>query len=294
MGYTNRHFRYLMRGISRHTLLYSEMITSQAILYGNPKHLLEFSPIEKPLVLQLAGSDPKGLALCAPIAEDFGYDELNLNIGCPSERAQAGDFGVCLMQKPQRVAECVAAMQASTKLAVSIKHRIGLGTEADFKKLAYFVSQTSQAGCRKYIVHARTALLDGLSPEKNRKVPPLRYDLVYALARDFSHLHIELNGGIRSLESAVALLKSGIDSDSQLGGIMIGRAAYENPYLFAQADRIFYDSKQEVPSRRQLLAHLEAYLEAWPQEQERSRILKHAFHLFKGLPGARFWRTYLS
>ena len=294
MGYTNRHFRYLMRAITKDTLLYSEMISSQAVLHGKREALLGFSSIEKPLVLQVAGSDPKSLSLCARIAEDFNYDEVNLNVGCPSADAQAGEFGVCLMQKPRKVAECVAAMQASTALPISIKHRIGLGREADFEKLSDFVSQTSQAGCRKYIVHARTALLSKLSPKKNRTVPPLRYDLVYALARDFAHLRIELNGGICDLQRAFALLKNGTDPKSPLGGIMIGRAAYERPYLFAQADRIFYGSTQAVPSRRQILGHLESYLEKWPQEGERTRILKYAFHLFKGLPGARFWRSYLS
>lgn len=295
MAYTNRHFRYLMRGITKHTLLYSEMLTSQTILHNKElRNLLGFSPLEKPLVLQIAGSDPKSLGLCARIAEDFGYDEINLNIGCPSSRAQAGGFGVCLMREPKKVAECIAAMRASSVLPVSVKHRIGLGTEAELEKLFHFVSQTSEAGCRKYIVHARTALLSGISPQKNRRIPPLRYDFVYALAREFVHLHIEINGGLRDLKSALALLKRDTLPSAQLSGVMIGRAAYERPCLFAQADRIFYNSKRKTPSYRQVLAHLEAYLEEWPQEQERSRILKHALHLCKGLPGARFWRNYLS
>ena len=296
MGYTNRHFRYFMRGITKETLLYTEMIPSQAILHGKCKDLLSFSPIEKPLVLQLAGSDPKSLALCTSIAEDFGYDEVNLNIGCPSARAEAGTFGLCLMQEPQRVAECISAMQVASNLPVSIKHRIGLGTEANFEKLCHFVSQTSQAGCRKYIVHARTGILSKLSPKKNRTIPPLRYDLVYALARAFQQLHIELNGGIHSLERGLSLLKDKRETGAQLSGIMIGRAAYERPYLFAEADQMFYKSTQKIPSRQKLLKHLEAYLgmKKYSSEKEMARVLKHALHLFQGLPGARFWRSYLS
>ena len=295
MGYTNRHFRYFMRGISKKTLLYSEMITSEAILHGKRERLLSFSPLEKPLVLQLAGSDPRSLALCAKIAEDFNYDEVNLNIGCPSAGAKAGNFGLCLMEEPERVAECIAAMRAAGSLGLSIKHRIGVGREANFEKLARFVSQTSQAGCRKYIVHARMGILSKLSPKKNRTVPPLRYDLVYALARDFKELHIELNGGVCDLEKALSLLRREDSSmpRGEIRGIMIGRAAYESPYLFAGADSIFYDSKQSPPSRREVLEHLEAYLEGHSSEN-RNRIVKQALHLFQGLPGARFWRRYLS
>ncbi len=328
MGNTDRHFRYLMRGITRHTLLYTEMISTSAILRGDSSRLLAFSPVEKPLVLQLGGANPKELAICARIAEDMGYDQVNLNVGCPSSRAVAGSFGASLMELPSLVAECYAKMQSCCTIPITIKHRLGIGLEMNveeiYSKLVFFVGEVARAGCRHYIVHARSALLASLSPKKNRKIPPLRYDFVYKLVKEFPHLSFVLNGGIRELESAkrilidfdleksignsdVACTKDTVFSTSpissfnlgkrgrgRLGGVMIGRGAYENPYAFSLADSCFYSEKEVPSTRQQVLNFLEDYLEQWPKKEDRSRILRHALNFFTGIPGARFWRRYLT
>ncbi len=295
MGCTDRHFRYFMRLISRKTLLYTEMITSSAILHGrhrNPQ-LLAFSPIEKPLVLQIAGTNPKDLASCATIAEDWGYDELNLNIGCPSLKAQQGGFGACLMARPKQVAECFAAIQQATHLPVSIKHRLGLSStdyESSYADLSHFVEQVAAAGCRKFIVHARIAILkNSSSPKQNRTVPPLRYDIVKQLARDFPHIDVEINGGIHDLDKANELLyNTGISS------VMIGRSAYENPYCFAFADQRFYGATYEPLSRRQILVAIQNYYASLTHKQAKQALVKHLLNLFTGLPGARSFRRHLS
>ena len=321
MGYTDRHFRYLMRSMTRNTVLYTEMLTCQALLHGDKTDLLGFDPIEKPLVLQLAGSDPKSLALCSRIAEDFGYDEVNLNIGCPSDRAQAGNFGVCLMKKPELVAECYEAMSLACNIPISIKHRIGIGTELSlesfYNNLCHFISKLAEVGCFNYIIHARSAILSSLSPRKNREIPPLRYDYVYKLARDFPKLNFILNGGIDSLASAIHLLEK---EDEVLGGIMIGRAAYNRPGLFSRADTQFYgksisseksgryedlglflDFETALPidysaiiSFRDILDYLQSYFDKWQHKKDWGKILQHSLNVFKGLPNARKLRQSLG
>ena len=293
MGCTDRHFRCLMRGITRRTLLYSEMVPAGAVLRSKAS-LLEFSQMEKPLVLQLAGSKPKELAICARIAEDMGYDQVNLNVGCPSSRAEAGNFGACLMKSPEKTAACFAEMQAACSIPVTIKHRLGIGFESGYGELLHFVQETAQAGCIQYIVHARSALLSGISPEKNRKIPPLCYESVYRLAEEAPSLRFELNGGIQSLEKAKSLLSGRQAKKGVPSGIMIGRAAYADPYMFHLADRLFYDSQEPPPTRLDVLQNLEEYLGQWPKKADRIRILRHSLNFFTGIPGARFWRRCLS
>ena len=293
MGCTDRHFRYLLRGITRHTLLYTEMITASAILHGDSKKLLAYSQEEKPLVLQIAGSKPSELAQCTYLAQEFGYDQVNLNLGCPSSRAGSGEFGACLMKEPQKVADCLTAMQNACSIPISVKHRLGLGLSVCYEKLSDFVSQTMIAGCRKFIVHARNAVLSNWSPKKNRNVPPLRYDLVYKLANDFPEASFEINGGVRDLQMAIQLLTA---NKASLRGVMIGRAAYQNPYMLALADQKLYHSQRISPVSRQEVIenYLGRYLAKWQNKGDRMAILRHALNLFFGIPGARSWRRFLS
>ncbi len=288
MDRTDRHYRYFMRQITRHTLLYTEMVTTGAILQGDRSRLLGFTPEEKPLALQLGGDNPQDLATCARIAEDMGYDEVNLNIGCPSPRVQKGSFGACLMAEPQRVADAVAAMRQAVRLPVTVKHRIGVDDLDSYDDMRRFVEIVAAAGCDRFSVHARKAWLSGLSPKQNRTVPPLRYDDVYRLKRELPELRIEINGGITSLDDAEAHLR-------EIDGVMIGRAAYDRPYLFAEADQRFFGSLRRPPSRRQVVSALTDYLEQHsPQGMPVSRLTRHVLQLFAGQPGARSWRRYLS
>ncbi|MEL7332566.1 MAG: tRNA dihydrouridine(20/20a) synthase DusA, partial [Cyanobacteria bacterium J06560_2] len=237
MDRTDRHYRYFMRQITRRTLLYTEMVTSMAIHYGDLERLLGFTAIETPLVLQVGGDDPTLLAECARRAAEFGYSEINLNVGCPSDRVQSGNFGACLMAQPEKVADCIAAMMAAADLPVSVKHRIGIDELDRYEDMAHFVTVVSATGCQRFSVHARKAWLQGLSPKDNRTVPPLRYDDVHRLKRDFPHLQIEINGGFEALTDVK-------DQLQWVDGVMIGRAAYDNPYLFATADQeIFGESE---------------------------------------------------
>ncbi len=288
MDRTDRHCRYFLRRLSRRTLLYTEMVTAWAIRKGDRERLLGFDPEEKPLALQLGGDDPRALAECARIAEGMGYDEVNLNVGCPSDRVQQGRFGACLMAVPQVVADAVSAMRAAVALPVTVKHRIGIDRLDRYCDLAAFVSTVAAAGCDRFSVHARIAWLQGLSPKENREVPPLRYADVYRLKREFPELAIELNGGIRSLGEVAGHLE-------RVDGAMIGRAAWDDPYLFAGADgRIFGDSG-EAPSRRQVLASMAPYLERWHRRGlPIGRLTRPLLNLFAGRPGARRWRRTIS
>ncbi|GIX48232.1 MAG: tRNA-dihydrouridine(20/20a) synthase [Candidatus Tectimicrobiota bacterium] len=287
MDRTDRHYRYFMRQITRHTLLYTEMLTTGAILRGNREALLGFSACERPLALQLGGDDPAQLAACARLAEAWGYDEVNLNVGCPSERVQEARFGVCLMAQPEQVARCVAAMRQATALPVTVKHRLGIEGQ-DYADLVRFVRTVARAGCDRFIVHARIAILRGLSPKANRTIPPLRYDEVYRLKREFPELVIELNGGVTTLEQARQHLQ-------RVDGVMIGRAAYDNPFLFARADALFYDDATPPPTRRQVLVAMLPYLEAWlARGLPLHRITRHMLGLFAGQPGSRLWKQLLS
>jgi tRNA-dihydrouridine synthase A len=288
MDRTDRHFRYFLRRLTRHTLLYTEMVTSWAVLRGDRERLLGFDLEEKPLALQLGGDDPEALAACARIAADMGYDEVNLNVGCPSERVQKGSFGACLMAEPRIVADAVAAMRAAVALPITVKHRIGVDHLDTYEHLASFVATVAEAGCDRFSVHARIAWLSGLSPKENREVPPLRYADVYRLQRDFPHLTVEINGGVRSLDEAEAHLE-------HVAGVMIGRAAYDDPYLFADADRRFFGDASPPPSRRQVVEAMAPYLERWHRQGlPIGRVTRHMLQLFAGRPGARAWRRALS
>ena len=285
---TDRHFRYFMRLITRRTLLYSEMVVTTSILRGDKKKLLDFSPEELPLALQLGGDNPAELAECAKIGQDWGYSEINLNVGCPSDRVQQGSFGACLMASPELIARCVERMKSATTLPVTVKHRLGIDDRQEYHHLREFVSTVAAAGCDRVIVHARIAVLRGLSPKDNRRVPPLRYDWVYRLKQEFPHLVIELNGGIINLDQAREHL-------GRVDGVMIGRAAYDDPYLFAQADSLIFGEERKAPSREQIVEQMADYVRAWQERGVHPRtILRHMLGLFRGQPGARRWRRFLS
>lgn len=288
MDRTDRHFRYFMRQITRRTLLYTEMVTAAAILHGDQDHLLGFSPAETPLILQVGGDDPQALARCAYLAGERGYDGINLNVGCPSPRVQTGNFGACLMMQPQRVADCVAAMRQATALPVSVKHRIGVDECDRYEDLANFVQIVAAAGCNHFTVHARKAWLQGLSPKENREVPPLRYEEVHRLKQDFPQLTIEINGGFRSLEQVQTQLQ-------RIDGVMMGRAAYDRPYLFASVDRQFYGEGTPIPSRRQVVEAMYPYIDHWvAQGLKLNKITRHMLHLFADQPGSRTWKRTLT
>jgi tRNA-dihydrouridine synthase A len=298
MDWTDRHYRFFMRQITKQTLLYTEMVTTGAIIFGDKKRHLDFSAEELPLVLQLGGDNPKALAECAQLAEQWGYSEINLNVGCPSDRVQNGNFGACLMAQPELVAECVAAMKDAVKVPVTVKHRIGIDEIDRYEDMANFVSIVSTANADRFSVHARKAWLSGLSPKENRTVPPLRYEDVYKLKREFSHLVIEINGGITTLGEAHHHLNF-------VDGVMIGRAAYENPFLFATVDEQFYSSGENkglqplvptsAPTRRDVIENMLPYIDHWTkQDVYLKHISRHMLGLFAGKPGAKAWKRYLS
>ncbi|MFM7450532.1 MAG: tRNA dihydrouridine(20/20a) synthase DusA [Leptolyngbyaceae cyanobacterium] len=288
MDRTDRHFRYFMRQITRYTLLYTEMVTSAAILHGDRERLLGFSAAEKPLVLQVGGDNPADLARCAQIAEAMNYDGINLNVGCPSSRVQDGHFGACLMLDPARVAACVAAMTQATRLPVSVKHRIGVDDRDRYEDMVAFVQQVSEAGCQHFIVHARKAWLQGLSPKENRDIPPLRYGDVYRLKQGFPHLTIEINGGFTSLSDAHTQLQ-------WVDAVMIGRAAYDNPYQFASADREWFGAATISRSRHQVAEAMLPYIDIWRQRGYKlHKVSRHMLQLFAGQPGSRLWKQILT
>lgn len=288
LDYTDRFFRYFMRLITRNTVLYTEMVATSTLLRGEPERVLEFDPLEHPLALQLGGSDPMDLARCARIAEERGYDEVNLNLGCPSNRVQSGRFGACLMAEPELVAECIRAMKESINIPLSVKTRIGIDHNDSYENLAHFVETLAAAGGDSFIIHARKAWLEGLSPRENREIPPLNYAIPMRLKRDFPQLEIILNGGVRSLEQASRLLEN-------VDGIMVGREAYQNPWMFAQADTRFFDGAYQPQSRYQVLDALLPFIERQlEQGVALQRISRHILGLFRGVPGARSWRRHLS
>lgn len=286
---TDRHYRRFLRLLTRETLLYTEMVTTGAVLRGDRLRLLAYDPVERPLALQLGGSDPAHLAECARIAAEWHYDEVNLNVGCPSDRVQSGRFGACLMAEPDLVAECVMAMRAATTLPITVKTRIGIDDRDSYPELAQFVGAVAAGGCNVFIIHARKAWLHGLSPRENREIPPLRYDLVYRLKQDFPALTLVLNGGLTSLDQVAEQL-------SQVDGAMIGRAAYENPYLLAEADQRLFGTTAPPPlTRHQVIRALLPYVEAQLQQGTPLHgMTRHILGLFQGVPGARAWRRYLS
>jgi len=288
MDYTDRHFRYLLRLMTRHTVLYTEMVTTGAILHGQRDRFLAFHPAEHPVALQLGGSNPEELAECARIGAGYGYDEINLNVGCPSDRVQSGRFGACLMAEPELVAECVAAMRDATDVPVTVKTRIGIDNRDTYEALRFFIAQIVQAGCECVIIHARKAWLQGLSPRQNREIPPLRYEVVQRLKRDFPSLEVIVNGGIQTLTAIHEHLV-------ELDGVMIGREACSNPYLFADVDRRFFDAMAPVLSREAVVEASLPYIRSQLAGQvPLARITRHLLGLYRGQPGARRWRRYLS
>jgi len=288
MEWTDRRCRYLLRLISRHTLLYTEMVTTAALLHGDRDRLLACDPHEHPVALQLGGSDPGALARCARFGEEHGYDEVNLNLGCPSDRAQGGRFGACLMGEPALVAECIAAMLGAASLPVTAKIRIGIDERASYAELSDFVAILAAAGCHTFIVHARKAWLQGLSPRQNREIPPLHYDLVHRLKADYPELTIVLNGGITSLAAVEEHLR-------RLDGVMVGREAYHNPWLLAEADRRIFGDPHPVPSRHQVIERFLPFAEReLAGGVPLTQLTRHLLGLFQGAPGAKAWRRHLS
>lgn len=288
MDCTDRHCRYFLRLLSRRALLYTEMITTGAILHGDRDRFLGFDAREQPVALQVGGADPAPLAECARHAAARGYAEINLNVGCPSDRVQAGRFGACLMAEPDLVAECVGAMRAAAPIAVTVKSRIGVDARDSYDDLAGFVARVASAGCRTFIVHARKAWLQGLSPKQNREIPPLRYDVVHRLKRDFPALEIVINGGIVTLDAAAAQLES-------VDGVMIGRAAYHDPYVLAEADRVLFGDAHAAPTREAVVEAMIPYAaEQRALGVPLSAITRPMLGLYNGVPGARAWRRTLS
>ena len=290
MERTDRHFRVMARQLSRRTLLYTEMVVANAILNGDRAHLLGFDPIEGPLSLQLGGDDPKALAACARIAQDMGYDEVNLNVGCPSDRVQAGRFGVCLMASPELVADAVAAMRAACSLPVTVKHRIGFDDIDHYDDMLRFVDTVSAAGCARFTVHARKAWLQGLSPKENREIPPLRHAEVWRLKAERPALQIEINGGITTLAQVQQHL-------AHVDAVMIGRAAWDAPLLLAQADSAIFGVPDPAPSLAAICAAMDAHAARWVEARPRNRLahaLRPLLNLPAGLPGARVFRRVLT
>jgi tRNA-dihydrouridine synthase A len=287
MDWTDRHCRYFMRLLSPNARLYTEMITAAAIHHGDTKSLLRFDNAEHPLAIQLGGSDPNLMASASRSAADAGYDEININVGCPSDRVQSGSFGACLMAQPDLVAECYRAMTAATDVPVTIKTRIGIDENDSYEYLRRFVDPLAEAGCRHFIVHARIAILAGLSPKQNRTVPPLNYDRVYRLKADCPELQIVLNGGIASADQVAEVLE-------QVDGVMIGRQAYHDPYFIAELENRFL-SRTELPDRGEIVARMLPYIEGELADGARlNSISRHMLGLFAGQPGARTWRRTIS
>lgn len=288
MDYTDRHCRYFLRLISQHCWLYTEMIHMGAILHGDKERFLAYHANEHPLALQLGGSDPSNLAASAKIAEDYGYDEINLNVGCPSDRVQLGKFGACLMKDPTLVSQCVAAMRAAVKIPVTVKTRIGVDDEDSYEYLKNFITQIAAAGCDIFIMHARKAWLKGLSPKENREIPPLCYEKVYQLKQDFPHLTFIINGGIKNLSEVQHHLK-------YVDGVMLGREVYRNPYLLAEVDNQFYGDNNKIISREEIVEKYKLYV----QHQltlgvPLSILLRPVMGLFQGMAGAKTWRRSLT
>lgn len=292
MDWTDRHCRMFHRQITRHTWLYTEMVTSGALLFGDVPRHLHFNDEEHPVALQLGGSDPADLAKCAQLGEKWGYDEINLNCGCPSERVQKGAFGACLMAEAPLVADCVKAMRDAVSIDVTVKHRIGIDEVTSYDFVRDFVGTIADAGCSTFIVHARNAILKGLSPKENREIPPLKYDYAYQLKRDFPRLEIIINGGIKTLDE--------IDLHLQyVDGVMLGREAYHNPYLMAAFDARYYGDASEPRSRLQVLETMLPYIRAQLERYgnaglKMNSITRHMLGLMAGLPGARAFRQTLS
>ncbi len=288
LDWTDRDFRYFLRLISKHCVLYTEMVTTGALIHGNRDRFLGHDVSEYPLALQLGGSDPDALAKCALLGEQAGYSEINLNVGCPSDRVQSGSFGACLMTEPKLVAEGIVAMVSEVDIPVTVKTRLGIDDYDSYEFLTDFISQVADAGCDIFILHARKAWLQGLSPKENRNIPPLDYQRVYQIKNDFPQLHIDINGGIQTLEQAQQHL-------AHIDGVMMGRAIYHDPYILAQADRVLFDDQHAVLSRHEIIQTMLPYIEQrMSQGRPIKSITRHLLGVFQGQPGARAWRRHLS
>ena len=292
MDWTDRHCRVFHRQITRHTWLYTEMVTTGALVYGDVERHLRFNEEEHPVALQLGGSDPADLATSAKLGQQYGYDEINLNCGCPSERVQKGAFGACLMAEPALVADCVKAMRDAVTIDVTVKHRIGIDKVEEYGFVRDFVGTIADAGCNTFIVHARNAILKGLSPKENREIPPLKYDVAYQLKREFPQLEIIINGGIKTSDEIALHLR-------HVDGVMMGREAYHNPYAMADYDARFYGDETAVKSRVEVLEAMIPYIQAQlAAHGERglklNSITRHMLGLMAGLPGARGFRQVMS
>lgn len=288
LDWTDRHERFFLRLLTRRSLLYTEMVTTGALLYGDAPRFLRFHEAEHPVALQLGGSEPDELARCAVMAREAGFDEVNLNIGCPSDRVQSGRFGACLMAEPERVARCVAAMRAEVDIPVTVKTRIGIDDHDNEEFLERFVRIVADGGCRRFILHARIAFLQGLSPKENRNVPPLNYPRVWAVKQRHPELDVIINGGIAGLEQAREML-------GQVDGVMMGREAYQNPWILADVDRLIYGESQAPVSRRQVLLQLLPYVRReLSQGTPLQHMTRHILGLFRNVPGGRRFRQHLS
>ena len=287
LDWTDRHCRYFYRVMSKRTVLYTEMVTTGAIILGKGDYL-SFNQEEHPVVLQLGGSDPVALTECAKIAEQQGYDEININVGCPSDRVQNGMFGACLMAEPALVAECVSAMKAAVNIPVTVKSRIGIDDQDSYQFLHQFIDVVKQADCEHFIIHARKAWLSGLSPKQNREVPPLDYQRVYQIKNDFPDLMISINGGINTYEQAKEHL-------SHIDGVMIGREIYQNPYMLTQADQTIWGDDVTPKSREEIINEMVEYIDRYVAEGGRAwHVVRHMLGMCNGLPGAKQFRRYLS
>ena len=288
MDWTDRHCRWFHRQLSSHVLLYTEMVTANAVIHGDRNYLIGFNPAEHPIALQIGGSEPLALAQAAKIGEDFGYDEININIGCPSDRVQSGRFGACLMAEPDLVAQCYSAMSKAVDIPVTVKCRLGIDDQNLNQTLPEFIEKVSSAGCEHFIIHARKAWLKGLSPKENRDVPPLNYDLVKAMKAAYPALEIVLNGGLKTLAAA--------QSESEgLNGVMLGRAAYHSPWILTDIDQLFYGAPVFSASREDITEKIIDYVSKI-QDTDRSAkaIIRHIMGLYAGQAGARHWRRNLS
>ncbi|MBA6303205.1 MULTISPECIES: tRNA dihydrouridine(20/20a) synthase DusA [unclassified Colwellia] len=287
LDWTDRHCRYFYRVMSKHTVLYTEMITTGAIIFGKGDYL-SFNKEEHPLALQLGGSDVKAMTECAKMAEQYGYDEININVGCPSDRVQNGRFGACLMAEPSLVADCVNEMQAAANVPVTVKSRIGIDDNDSYEFLHNFIDVVAQADCKHFIIHARKAWLSGLSPKQNREVPPLDYGRVYQIKKDFSQLQISINGGIKTFAEANEHL-------THIDGVMIGREIYQNPYMLVEADNAIYQKNTNMLSRAQIIEEMARYIDMHIANGGRAwHVVRHMLGLCNGLAGARQFRRYLS
>jgi len=288
MDWSDHHCRYFWRLLTKQVLLYTEMVTTGALIHGDRERFLHFNPEENPVALQLGGSEPADLARCAKWAQEWGYDEVNLNCGCPSDRVQSGMFGACLMAQPQLVADCVKAMRDACDLPVTVKHRIGIDEMESYDEMVGFVQPIADAGCKVFIVHARKAWLQGLSPKENREIPPLHYPWVYRLKQDFPELTIIMNGGIQDLDACREHLE-------KVDGVMIGREAYQNPWMLAQVDSELFGMDNPAQSRDDVIDALLPYLTRQLANGVRlNQVTRHILGLYQGVPGARKFRRHLS